>query len=482
MSHVRDERGGVLGQVLCSILAILGAIATFAVVRISVDRIRGGSDPGVLAVAIVPGLFTVTFLALAVLSGAQLRWDKALAERQALHPDEPWLWADEWREGRITSVSSGKTAALVAVFAGFWNTFVVAAVLAVWGSGTSMETGYWVSLAVFGLAGLGLIAGSVYLALQARKSPPTVFEMSTFPGVLGGDLRGTISLPPHVPAGADALLRLSCVRTPRTTRRSSDTTLWQDEVTLRTSPTGVLPVAFRIPFDLPPSQSPVRSDAPSTAPIRWYLHVNVSVPGADYSQMFVVPVFATRASDRSVVAGQVEGAAEIRRPERARATVVASSNERTVIDLPSPQGRGCGLAALVLLPILAWPIARYNGADTATTMAATGFAFLVGAGLMLVAGLMLAWTAARIEIDAEAIRVLHGRWPFLRTRTIPISIVTSVSFGSGDARYVEVAIEGGTTYWIVPGSSSGTEETKWLAAEVNRAVARFRTAPTPLVQ
>ena len=110
---------------------------------------------------------------------------------------------------------------------------------------------------------------------------------------------------------------------------------------------------------------------------------------------------------------------------------------------------------------------------------ATGFAFLVGAGLMLLAGLLAALTAARIEIDAKAIRVLHGRWPFLRTRTIPISSVRSISFGSGDARYVEVAVEGGTTYWIVPGTSSGTEETKWLAAEVNRAVERFRTAPTP---
>jgi hypothetical protein len=256
--------------------------------------------------------------------------------------------------------------------------------------------------------------------------------------------------------------------------------LWQDEVTLRTSPTGVLPVAFRIPFDLPPSQSPARSDEPSAAPIRWRLDVDVSLPGADYSQMFVVPVFATRASDRSVVAGRVDKSVEFNRPEQAKATVVESSTERTVIDLPTPQGRGCGLAALVLLPILAWPIARYNGADAATTTAATAFAFLVGAGLMLVAGLMLAWTAARIEIDAAAIRVLHGRWPFLRTRTIPIPNVSSISFGSGDARYVEVTIEGGTTYWIVPGTSSGTEETKWLAGEVNRAVERVREAATPV--
>ena len=399
MTHVRDERGGVVGQVICSILAILGAVATIAVVRIAIDRIREGGDPGVLAVVIVPGLFTLAFLGLAVFFGVELRQDKVLAERQALNPDQPWLWSDEWREGRIAPVSSGKTALLVAVFAGFWNTFVVAAVLAVWKSGTSMETGYWLFLAVFGLVGVGLVAGALYLSLQARKSPPTVFEMSTFPGVLGGDLSGTIALPPHLPAGADALLRVSCVRTLRSARRNSDTTMWQDEMTLQTPSAGVLPVAFRIPFELPPSQAPARSDEPSTALIRWYLSVDVSVPGVDYSQLFVVPVFATRASDHSVVAGQVDKAAAIRRPSLAKATLVESSSERTVIDLPTPQGRGCGVAALVLLPVLAWPISRYSGADTATALTAVGVALVAGAGLMLLAGLMLAWTAARVEID-----------------------------------------------------------------------------------
>ena len=47
MSHLLIEKGGVVGQVLCSILAILGAVATYSVVRISIDRIRGGGDPGV---------------------------------------------------------------------------------------------------------------------------------------------------------------------------------------------------------------------------------------------------------------------------------------------------------------------------------------------------------------------------------------------------------------------------------------------------
>ena len=201
VSHVLNERGGVVGKCLCASSRSWGPPRCTPSYGFSIDRIHSGGDPGVLAVAVIPGLFTLTFAALAVLPGIQRRNDMALAKRQALHPEEPWLWTDDWREGRITSVSSGKTAALVAVFAGFWNAFVVAAVLAVRSSGASMETGYRLLLALFGLVGLGLIAGAVYLALQARKSPPTVFEMSTSPGVLGGDLRGTISLPPHLPVG-----------------------------------------------------------------------------------------------------------------------------------------------------------------------------------------------------------------------------------------------------------------------------------------
>ena len=67
-----------------------------------------------------------------------------------------------------------------------------------------------------------------------------------------------------------------------------------------------MPVAFRMPFNLPESDLP---DMPTKGTMRvsWLLSISASLPGVDYSAVFNVPVFATEASDQAFVTRADDG-------------------------------------------------------------------------------------------------------------------------------------------------------------------------------
>jgi hypothetical protein len=329
-------------------------------------------------------------------------------------------------------------------------------------------------LLIFGVVGLGLIAAAVYVVLLARKYPPALFEMSAVPGALGGHLLGWIHVSPKVPPGTAAKVDLSCRRGSTGTSRSSQSvTLWRDEATVPTSADNLLPVSFTIPFDLPPSELPERAGTPGGSLISWTLSVTASVPGVDYCEVFDVPVFATPASNRSIVAGIVDLSVPAGCPTNAKASLVESGPEQTVFSLQPAKGLGCGLSAFLVLPLAAWPIARYAGLDVPSALVAFGIALAVGVGTLALFAAGVALTATRIEIDSEAIRVPHGRWPIQWVRTIPLADVTEVRYASGESQRVDVLTRHGSSCWI-SGNMSGPEEAKWLAAEVTRAVERHR--------
>jgi hypothetical protein len=302
MTRAHEARGGIVPEVLFGILTVLCAAATYAVAAAAIAK----GDRTALAISLVPGGITVAFAFTSILMDVQRRKEKAIADRRSLNPDEPWLWTDAWRDGRIRSTSSWGTAAIVIVFAAIWNAAVAGGGLAVYWSGGDLwsRPAGVVFLVIFALVGVALIACAVYLVLSAMKYPPTVFEMSAVPGVLGGHLGGSIDIPAPVPAGAEARVKLECVRTVHSRSAGPETgTLWQSELTATIPGGGRLPVAFTIPFNLPPSELPELRGRPSASPFSWSLSVRVSLPGVDYIETFEVPVFATRASDRSIVAG-----------------------------------------------------------------------------------------------------------------------------------------------------------------------------------
>jgi hypothetical protein len=307
-SAARGEGGYGVMQFVLAILAVLTGLLTWMFASAGLRRYRTlpGADWTELLPGIVVGLVTVLLAGLAIFAAKVNRQRADVAARIAQSPDRPWLHFAEWNPGRIQEAPAKQAAVVIGAFAAMWNAVVIGVALLARGrDDLRSETTVLVFLAIFGLVGLGLIAGTVYMAMAARKFSPAVFEMSGVPGVLGGWLRGTIQMPPQVPEGTEARVRLVCHRrSTGSSRLSYD--VWEEEASARTSSS--VPVAFRIPFNLPASDLP---DMPSKGTMRvsWLLSVEASLPGVDYSAVFNVPVFPTEASDKTFVTGSESGAA-----------------------------------------------------------------------------------------------------------------------------------------------------------------------------
>ena len=295
-------------QLVLSIFAVLAGVLTWMFASAGLRRYRTlpGADWTELLPGIVVGLVAVLLAGMGLFAAKVNRQRADAAARIAQSPGRPWLHVAQWDQGRIQDAPAKQGAIAAAVFAAVWNAVVAGLVLVVRGrDDLRSSTGVLVFLAIFGLGGLALLALAVYMARLSRKFSPAVFEMSGVPGVLGGWLRGTIRIPPEVPEGAEARVRLVCHRASTGSSRL-DYDVWEEEASERISSS--MPVAFRIPFNLPASDLPGMPPEGSMR-VRWLLSVKASVPGMDYVAVFDVPVFPAEASDKTYVTGSGSGAA-----------------------------------------------------------------------------------------------------------------------------------------------------------------------------
>lgn len=217
-----------------------------------------------------------------------------------LNPTEPWRWKPEWAEGRIAS--SGKARfVLPAIMAILWN-LISTPLLFVLPKEIIEKENYLALIGlIFPLVGLGLLVWAGRAFVRWKKFGDSVFEMSTFPGVIGGRLAGRVLTSIDIDPTAGFQVTLNNINRVTTgsgdNRSTSERILWQDErhlleETAQYDPTrSEIPVEFQIPFDAFPTEE--RSDDDE---VLWRLQVEAEVPGVDYSAQFEVPVFHTAES------------------------------------------------------------------------------------------------------------------------------------------------------------------------------------------
>ncbi len=125
-----------------------------------------------------------------VFSGQKKQAQVGLLKRN--HPDAPWMWRPEWAGGRILC-STRQTVLVAWVFTTFWN--LISFPLAVLQFPEILRDEGPVALLVlmFPLVGLILMIWSIRATLRWKKFGESTLELQTLPGILGGDLRGTIN-------------------------------------------------------------------------------------------------------------------------------------------------------------------------------------------------------------------------------------------------------------------------------------------------
>jgi hypothetical protein len=223
-------------------------------------------------------------------------------QRRAAHPNEPWLWREDWAATAIRT-SNRRDARRFMLFAVTWciATFPLFAIVP---HQAMRRSGYYAMPAlIFPLAGIVMLTWAIRSYLRARQYGEATFTMASIPGQIGGSLFGKIDSELPLAGGLATMLELACIA--RTTRGAFhsltiwDRVLWRAEQSTITDSAGAISVAFIIPPDCRASD-----DLNPRRRIVWRLSARASGPAGGFRAEFEVPVFRIGENYDSASAGE----------------------------------------------------------------------------------------------------------------------------------------------------------------------------------
>jgi hypothetical protein len=128
--------------------------------------------------------------------------------RMADHPNEPWLWRDDWAQGYARSEWK-PTAGMMIVMGFVFLLFSVPMLMNFPGAGRPMQA---IFVSVFPVTGLLLVGASTMAQLRARKFKDVRFKLSGVPCVIGGKLQGRLEVEFVFPPGTTVDFSVNCIR------------------------------------------------------------------------------------------------------------------------------------------------------------------------------------------------------------------------------------------------------------------------------
>lgn len=243
-------------------------------------------------------IFAIVFggVGFGLLAGARYAGKKLAAEEKlrALHPDEPWLWREEWQTPRLRSSNRASTYVAI-VFAVIWNAVSTPVPFLL---RDEVARGNLLALVglVFPIVGIWLAFWAGRLWLRARRFREATLALQRLPVPLGGRLRGTVTVAADVPVTNDFRFDVTCTERRRSTRNddSNERLAWQLDgrvPRIRCQIGGgstSIPIDAPIPGDLPPTRG-----ADEGTETKWRLEVTGECEGPDFWTRFELPVFDT---------------------------------------------------------------------------------------------------------------------------------------------------------------------------------------------
>jgi hypothetical protein len=471
----RTTPGGTTAALGCIVLFLLPFAAAGVFAAVQALRAARSADWGQAGFLTI---FVLVFggVGFGGLTAVALGWRRVAEaeDREARHPDAPWLWRADWASGLITD-SSHSEMWTAWVFAALWNLVSVpSAVLAV---RAAMHEGNRLALIalLFPIVGLGLVVRAVRATLRYRRFGTSPFALSTVPGVVGHALEGTVRAPAGLRPAEGFRVVLSCIQRETTgsgkNRSTTERILWQDERRTMGGGAGI-PVAFAIPPDAAPTD-PGRA----SSGVLWRLQLTGEVPGVDYVATFEVPVFRTPASeapptdaDRAVAAASLVPA-DYRQPTGSRIEV---STTRRGTEIYFPPARNAGFAAGLTAFFGIWV-----GAIVLTIVlhAPIIFPIVFGAfGLLLAFFVLDAWLGVtRVTAGDGQVTVASGWLTPRKERTLRASdvadVTTKIGSQAGTTPYYDLTIVTTAGKRVAAGGGvRDKREAEWLAGKIRSAL------------
>lgn len=371
----------------------------------------------------------------------------ATIERAHAHPDEPWLWREDWAAGRVhDGAQSGMWTGIF--FAVLWN--AIAIPVAVAAVPAALAQGHRLALLglVFPLAGVAIAVSAVRSTLRYRRFGVSCLDLEHVPIPVGHPLVGRVRAALDTPPAGGFRVVLSCINRVTSGTGNDQTTTenvrWQEERrvdgTLVRDERGVgvtVPIAIPIAADASGTD-----EATPRNTIVWRLAISASVPGVDYAAAFDVPVYVTAETARpasSEELAEVRCAAMSDPPEAPSSITVTSEGDATTIVVPPFRNPGptLSLAAFTILWTGTIVVQRALGAPFV-------FPLVTGAIAVLLwwAVLAMAFGSRRSVVRADGIAVT-GRF---------LGIPSRRSIAADDVAGIEMPIlmqAGATPYYSV---------------------------------
>lgn len=264
--------------------------------------------------------------------------------QKAAHPDKPWLWRDDWAEGRIKS-SHGIQAIMMTVMAVVFAAFSIPLLLQAPEIARKEGAGVWLMAGLFLLGACGMIYWAMLCVARWARFKEISFELTTCPGVIGGCLEGVVHLGRAIEPSEGFTLRLSCMQRKRTGRNNKSSTIWQDEVTVPSSRvssglTGMkIPVHISVPYEAQPSSD----DPKKPSNVQWRLEILATLTGTNLHAFFEVPVFKTEMSSPKITEHVEQAGPEAAKDDGAKLLEAETALQRQNIHLTRSPTKGITL-------------------------------------------------------------------------------------------------------------------------------------------
>ena len=438
-----------------------------------------------LVAALAFGGFGVGVLVLT--TGAFRRQSRAAALRTA-EPDKPWLWREDWAAGRARSEQKS-IAWFLWGFAILWN--IISTPLVFFLPEEIVENGNYAALLglLFPLVGIGLIVAAIRKTIQRGKFGDCEFHMERVPGILGGDVTGTIRFPRGVKGAEAVSVRLSCIRMVRqrsgkSTSTSEDVRWQSDQSVVRLSPTGdgtaqTALVRFRVPFDAMPT-----GEITENTWVVWKLEANADVPGVDFATSFEIPVFKTLFSSPDVTEESLRSEAVSSLPTPALAadksafTAVPGAGGGMEFILGAREGLSSSFSTIVIACV-------FLGIAVGLVYAGAPFIFGLVFGafgvLILFAFLFGVFGESRIIVEDGHVSIRNSLFGFMTGKRLLCSSITKIgvkgSVQSGSGGPYSITFTQGDGKTTSPFQSlKERRDADRLAEEVRKTMEPFRTS------
>ena len=456
----------------------IGMLATEQGIREIVNT--RSPQPGTLVTfGLMFSLIGFAFFAAAILAP---RKQKQAQQRQAAHPQEPWLWREDWAQRRANSQTRSELKRAW-IFSVLWCLASAPILFLVPAQKLLQQPASLVALG-FPMVGAALLVWAIRETLRWFEFGKTSFEMNTLPFAIGGEVRGTIQTRFPRPPAHGILLKLTCVNCIVTGLGNSQSTqekiVWRDEKTvgaeeLMPGPEGAtIPVSFQVPLDARPTDTTSPRDT-----ILWKLETDADVPGVDYKDVFELPVFRTKGAPSEEP--RIANSADLRPP--ARPTVVVRPAADGATEFYFPPARNPGFAAGLSGFVVLWSAFLW-------LMLAKGapfiFPLLFGLfELLLIYGaLQLRLGTSTVVMGAQQVQVRSGllgtgRWQGIAGADV-VRIQTAITAQQGGASgtpYYDVQLVRNDGTLVTLGRTMRDKhEAEYLATEMQRMIAPHAVA------